>query len=81
MEIDNRAQVTGKHPQRKLRYQGPLLLGPLSCHGGRVGEDPGNKVAGNKVATQRLQQINHLVSRLHLTWFPSNFLTNYKSSD
>ena len=62
MEIDNRAQVTGKHPQRKLRYQGPLLLGPLSCHGGRVGEDP-----GNKVATQRLQQINHLVSRLHLT--------------
>ena len=62
MEIDNRAQVTGKYPQRQLRYQGPLLLGPLSCHGGRVGED-----RGNEVAMQRLQQINHLVSRPHLT--------------
>ena len=62
MEIDNRAQVTGKHPQSQLRYQGPLLLGPLSCHRGRVGED-----LENKIAMQRLQQINHLVSRLHLT--------------
>jgi len=55
MEIENRAQVTGKH-----RYQGPHLLHLLPRD--RVVEDP-----GNKVAMQRLQQINHLVSRPHLT--------------
>ena len=62
MEIDNRAQVTGKHPQRQPRYQGLHLLGPLSFQGDQVGED-----SGSKVAMQRLQQINHLVSRPHLT--------------
>ena len=34
MEIDNRAQVTGKHPQRQPRYRGERILGArLPCRG------------------------------------------------